>query len=47
MLGFKSFSSAKMTITGIENVRMIQKSQIIGSDNNVSTFENFAMLIAA
>lgn len=47
MLGFKSFSSAKMTITGIENVRMIQKNQIIGSDNNASTFENFAMLMAA
>jgi len=47
MFGFKSFSSAKITITGIENVRMIQKNQIIGSDNNVSTFENFAMLMAA
>lgn len=47
MLGFKSFSAAKMTITGIENFRMIQKNQIIGSDNNISTFENFAMLMAA
>ena len=47
MLGFKSFDSAEMTITGIENVRMIQKNQIFGSDNNVSTFENFAMLMAA
>ncbi|AVP87101.1 hypothetical protein phytr_1420 [Candidatus Phycorickettsia trachydisci] len=28
-------------------VRMIQKKQIIGSDNNVSTFENFAILMAA
>jgi len=47
MLGFKSFDSAEVTITGIENVRMIQKNQIFGSDNNVSTFENFAMLMAA
>lgn len=47
MLGFKNFSSAEMTITGIENVRMIQKNQIVGSNNNVSTFENFAMLMAA
>ncbi len=44
MLGFKSFHSAKITITGIENIRMIQKRQII---NNVSTFENFAMLMAS
>ncbi|AVP88183.1 hypothetical protein phytr_12590 [Candidatus Phycorickettsia trachydisci] len=47
MLGFKSFDSAEVNITGIENVRMIQKNQIIGSDNNISTFENFAMLMAA
>ncbi|GFQ76002.1 transposase [Trichonephila clavata] len=46
MLGFKSFHSAKITITGIENIRMIQKRQIIGANDNVSTFENFAMLIA-
>ncbi len=31
MLGFKSFHSAKITITGIENIRMIQKRQIIGN----------------
>ncbi len=47
MLGFKSFHSAKMTITGIENVCMIQKRQIIGVNDNLSTFENFAMLMAA
>ncbi len=47
MLGFKSFHSAEMTITGIENVRMIQKKQIIGANDNLSAFENFAMLIAA
>ncbi len=29
MLGFKSFHSAKITITGIENIRMIQERQII------------------
>jgi transposase-like protein len=47
MLGFKSFRSAKITITGIENIRIIQKGQIIGSNDKVSTFENFKMLIAA
>jgi putative transposase len=47
MLGFKSFYSAKMTITGIENIRIIQKGQIIGSNDNVSVFENFATLMAS
>jgi len=47
MLGFKSFRSAKITINGIENIRIIQKGQIIGSNDNVSTFENFKMLMAA
>ena len=47
MLGFKSFHSAKITITGIENIRMIQKGQLTSSNDNVSTFQNFAMLMAA
>jgi len=47
MLGFKSFRSAKITIAGIENIRIIQKGQIIGSNNNSSTFENFKMLMAS
>ena len=47
MLGFKSFRSAKITIAGIENIRIIQKGQIIGTNNNVSTFENFKMLMAS
>ncbi len=47
MLGFKSFRSAKITITGIENIRIIQKGQIIGSNDNLSTFENFKMLMTA
>ena len=47
MLGFKSFRSAKITITGIENIRIIQKGQIIASNNNLSTFDNFKMLMAA
>ena len=46
MLGFKSFRSAKIAIAGIENIRMIQKGQIIGANNNVSVFENFVMLMA-
>jgi putative transposase len=45
MLGFKSFRSAKITITGIENIRIIQKGQVIGSNNNLSTFENFKILM--
>ncbi len=47
MLGFKSFRSAKITIAGIENIRIIQKGQIIGNNNKVSTFENFKMVMAA
>ena len=47
MLGFKSFNSAKITIAGIENIRMIQKGQIIESNDNLSTFENFAALMAS
>ena len=47
MLGFKSFQSAKITIAGIENIRMIQKRQIIGSNINASAFENFTMLMAS
>jgi putative transposase len=47
MLGFKSFRSAKITISGIENIRIIQKGQIIGSNNNTSAFENFKMLMAS
>ena len=47
MLGFKSFASAKITIAGIENIRMIQKGQLTSSNDNVSTYQNFAMLMAA
>ena len=47
MLGFKSFRSARITITGIENVRIIQKGQIIGINDNATTFENFKMLMAS
>ena len=45
-LGFKNFHSAKATITAIENVRMIQKGQIIGQTANKSAFHNFADLMA-
>ncbi len=47
MLAFKSFRSAKITISGIENIRMIQKGQMVGSNDNVPAFENFKMLMAA
>ncbi len=46
MLVFKSFRSATITIIGIENIRMIQKRQITGANNNFS-FENFVMLMAS
>jgi putative transposase len=47
ILGFKSFRSANITIAGIENIRIIQKRQIAESNDNVSTFENFKMLMAS
>lgn len=47
MLGFKSFQSAKITIAGIENIRMIQKGQILGADSHAYAFENFKMLMAS
>ncbi|CAH2560114.1 IS6 family transposase [Cardinium endosymbiont of Oedothorax gibbosus] len=47
MLGFKNFYSASITISGIENIRMIQKGQVRGTKNHLSTFENFAILMAA
>jgi putative transposase len=47
MLGFKNFQSAKITIAGIENIRMIQKGQIIGTDANFYAFENFKTLMAS
>ena len=46
-LGFKNFQSAKITITGIENIRMIQKGQIVGSDSHLYAFENFEILMAS
>ena len=45
-LGFKNFYSAKETISGIENIRMIQKGQIIGQNPFQSAFRNFASLMA-
>ena len=47
MLGFKNFHSAKNTIVGIENIRMIQKRQVIGADEHLYAFENFKTLIAS
>jgi transposase-like protein len=45
-LGFKNFYSAKETISGIENIRMIQKGQILGQSACQSSFNNFAALMA-
>ena len=46
MLGFKNFQSAKETISGIENIRIIQKGQINGQKPNQCVFNNFAELMA-
>lgn len=46
MLGFKNFYSAKATISGIENIRIIQKGQIIGQKAAQSAFSNFTALMA-
>ena len=45
-LGFKNFYAAKETISGIENIRMIQKGQILGQSACQSSFNNFANLMA-
>lgn len=45
-LGFKNFHSAKTTIAAIENVRMIQKGQIMGQTRSHSAFHNFVDLMA-
>lgn len=45
-LGFKNFHSAAATIAGIENIRMIQKGQILGFDPALSVFQNFCALMA-
>jgi putative transposase len=45
-LGFKNFYAAKQTISGIENIRMIQKGQIIGQQPCQSAFLNFCNLMA-
>jgi transposase-like protein len=45
-LGFKNFYSAKETISRIENIRMIQKGQILGQSACQSSFNNFVSLMA-
>jgi putative transposase len=45
-LGFKNFSSARESISGIENIRMIQKGQILGQNACQSSFSNFVNLMA-
>ena len=45
MLGFKNFTSAKETISGIENIRIIQKGQITGQKSNQFAFNNFVELM--
>ncbi|NCQ66116.1 MAG: IS6 family transposase [Alphaproteobacteria bacterium] len=46
MLGFKSFYSASETLSGIENIRIIQKGQIKGQKPKQSAFENLVELMA-
>jgi putative transposase len=46
-LGYKSFSGAKQTITGIEIAHMIKKGQLKNSNqNNKSVFNQFLSLVA-
>jgi putative transposase len=45
-LGFKNFYSAAATISGIENIRMIQKGQMSDHDKTLSTYQNFCVLMA-
>lgn len=46
MLGFKSYHSARNTLTSIENIRMIQKGQVIETTKN-SSFENYRIFMAS
>ena len=46
MLGFKSYTSACVTIYGIESVRMLRKGQIIGQEANQNSYHNFCDLMA-
>ncbi|BFD45983.1 MULTISPECIES: hypothetical protein [unclassified Candidatus Tisiphia] len=43
---YQLFIYKQYTITGIENIHIIQKRQITGANNNFFTFENFVMLMA-
>jgi len=45
-LGFKNFYSARTTISGIENIRMIQKGQLIEQNPSQPAFRNFVALMA-
>jgi len=45
-LGFKNFYSARETISGIENIQIIQKGQIVGQSSSQSSFNNFVNLMA-
>ena len=47
MLGFKSFNSAKHTISGIEMVHMIRKGQLINIDPKQTCYGQFMSLLAA
>jgi len=42
-LGFKSFESAKRTLSGIEVVHMLRKNQMVGS--GISMFKSFCKLV--
>ena len=47
MLGFKSFHSAKQTLSGIETVHMIKKGQLENVPDNLSIYRQVVSLIAA
>lgn len=47
MLCLRNFQSTKITITGVKNIRMIQKGQIVGDGSYFYAFGNFKMLMAS
>jgi len=46
MLGFKNFTSAIITLSGIEIVRMLKKKQIMNIAENQNTSDQFCSLCA-
>ncbi|UIP91878.1 hypothetical protein IYZ83_001305 [Wolbachia pipientis] len=45
-LNYHNLKKHRRNFLDITGILMIQKKQIIGANDNVSTFENFAILMA-